>query len=61
MDGLGLLDYYLEPHYKSDHPESAAVDKEIAQLKAKKLSYLGLSDGEVLIIDGDGSSETVLS
>ena len=26
-DGLGLVDFTLMPHWDSDHPESAAIDR----------------------------------
>ena len=47
-EGLGLLDYYFLPHYKSDHPESALVDKEL-QKRNEKLKTL--RDGEVIITE----------
>ncbi|MBC8495952.1 Type 1 glutamine amidotransferase-like domain-containing protein, partial [archaeon] len=28
-EGLGYLDYMILPHYKSNHPESADIDKEV--------------------------------
>jgi len=28
-DGLSLLDYLVLPHYRSDHPESGAIDGEV--------------------------------
>lgn len=51
--GLGLLGYHFEPHFKSDHPESADIDKEIVKLEKLGLPYRTLRDGEALIIDGD--------
>ncbi|MDQ2973304.1 MAG: Type 1 glutamine amidotransferase-like domain-containing protein [bacterium] len=50
--GLGLLDYHFEPHYKSDHPESVDIDKEIAKLKKMGLPYKTLRDGEAILING---------
>src|SRR5689334_9393331 len=29
-EGVALLDYLILPHYQSDHPESAAIDLEVA-------------------------------
>ncbi len=48
-DGLGILDYMIVPHYKSDHPESAMVDKTVAYLIANSLPYKTLRDGEVIV------------
>lgn len=54
-DGLGLIDFYLAVHYKSDHPESAMVDKEIELCEKNNIPYKTLRDGEVLIINGEKS------
>ena len=54
-DGLGLIDFYLAVHYKSDHPESAMVDKEVELCEKNNIPYKTLRDGEVLIIDGEHS------
>jgi dipeptidase E len=50
-EGLGLLDYAFVPHYKSDHPESANIDKYVAYLQQNNMPYEALHDGEVIIID----------
>lgn len=49
-DGLGILPYSIAPHYKSDHPESADVDKEVEQMIKNKILFKTLKDGEVIII-----------
>jgi dipeptidase E len=48
--GLGYLDYIILPHYKSDHPESADIDKEIEHCKKNNIPFKTLRDGEVIII-----------
>ena len=50
-DGLGILDYIILPHYKSDHPESADIDKEVEFCKKNKIPFKTLRDGEVIIIE----------
>jgi dipeptidase E len=50
-DGLGILDFIFEPHYDSDHPESASTDKEIKKLIDEKVLFKAYRDGEVLIIE----------
>lgn len=50
---LGIIDYAFEPHYKSDHPESADIDKEIEKLERLGLPYKTLHDGEVILVDGE--------
>ncbi len=52
-EGLGLINFYLAVHYKSDHPESAVVDKEIELCEKNNIPYKTLRDGEVLIMNGD--------
>lgn len=48
-DGLGLLDYTPVPHYKSDHPESALIDRVVELFDEKGIKYKTLRDGEVII------------
>jgi dipeptidase E len=48
-EGLGFVDFAFMPHWDSEHPESADIDKEIGFCKAKGIRYKALRDGEVLI------------
>jgi len=50
-DGVGILDYTILPHYKSDHPESGKVDEAIEYMTKNKIPFKTLSDGEVIIIE----------
>lgn len=50
-EGLGLIQYAIAPHYKSDHPESADVDKYVEYLEKHNMPYKALRDGEVIIVD----------
>lgn len=50
-EGLGILDYLILPHYKSDHPESADIDKEVDFCKKNSIPFKTLKDGEVIIIE----------
>ncbi len=50
-EGLGLIDFAFAPHYKSDHPESADVEKEVEYYQSHGVNYKTLHDGEVIIID----------
>lgn len=52
-DGLGILDYHVAVHYKSDHSESADIDKEIEYCEKNNISYKTLSDGEVIVVNGE--------
>jgi dipeptidase E len=51
-DGLGILDYHIAVHYKSDHSESVSMDKEIEFYKENNIPYQTLKDGEVIVING---------
>ncbi len=49
-DGLGFVPYALAVHFKSNHPESQAVDREITFYQEAGIPYRTLTDGQVLII-----------
>jgi dipeptidase E len=49
-EGLGLIDYSIVPHYKSDHPESEAAGKVVEFMIESKIPFKVLRDGEVIII-----------
>lgn len=50
-DCLGLVPYAIAPHYKSDHPESAAIDKSVEYLIDNHIPFIALRDGEAIVID----------
>lgn len=50
---LGLIPYCVAPHYKSDHPESADIDKTVAYYIDNHIPFIALRDGEAIVIDGD--------
>ena len=50
-EGLRYLDYMILPHYKSDHPESAAVDKVVDICQMNDIPFKTLRDGEVIVIE----------
>lgn len=56
---LGILPYAVAPHYKSDHPESAAVDKSVEYLINNHIPFIALRDGEVIVRNDD--TEAVFS
>jgi len=49
--GLGVFDYALLPHYRSDHFESELIEKEVEKCIEKKLLFKALMDGEAIIIE----------
>lgn len=52
-EGLNLVPFSFAPHYRSDHPESAGVEKEVEYLEKQNMPYRALKDGQAIIIDGD--------
>lgn len=48
--GLGILRYSVIPHFKSDHPESSAIDEVVSYLNKHHVGYKTLKDGEALVI-----------
>ena len=51
-DGLGLIDTAIVPHVASDHRESRLADDVIAHMTRRRIPFIPLSDGEVVIVDG---------
>lgn len=49
-EGLGFVPFAIAVHYKSDHPESASVDREVAFYEATGIPYRTLRDGEALVV-----------
>lgn len=47
--GMNLVDFAIAPHYQSDHPESAAIEKVVGYFKEHDIPYRALHDGEVLL------------
>jgi len=50
-EGIGILEYLILPHYKSDHPESADIDKEVDFCTRNSIPFKTLRDGEVIVIE----------
>ncbi|MDP2586287.1 MAG: Type 1 glutamine amidotransferase-like domain-containing protein [Candidatus Komeilibacteria bacterium] len=51
-EGLNILPYSFTPHYHSNHPESAAIDRTVEFFKQEKMPFKTLTDGQVIIING---------
>lgn len=50
---LGILPYCVAPHYKSDHPESADIDKTVEYYIENHVPFVALRDGEAIVVNGD--------
>lgn len=48
-EGLGIINYSIAPHYRSDHPESDIIEKEVQYCIDNKILFKTLRDGEVII------------
>jgi dipeptidase E len=42
-------------HYKSDHPESTSIDKEVEYCEKNNIPYQTLKDGEVIVVNDEGT------
>jgi len=49
-DGLNLIPFCFAPHFKSNHPESPAIDKVVEFFIANKIPFIALHDGDVYIL-----------
>jgi dipeptidase E len=50
-NGFGILDFTFMPHYDSDHPESADIDREIEYCIRNKVLFKAFRDGEVYVFE----------
>lgn len=50
-EGLGILDYCVAPHYKSEHKESDEVKEYVEYLIENKMLFKVLRDGEVIVTE----------
>ncbi|HEY4483521.1 MAG TPA: Type 1 glutamine amidotransferase-like domain-containing protein [Candidatus Paceibacterota bacterium] len=50
-EGLGFVDFRFMPHWDSNHPESADIEKEITYCKENNIPYKAVRDGEVIILE----------
>jgi dipeptidase E len=48
-EGMGLVDFAIAPHYRSDHPESAAIEEVVEYYKKHEVPYKALRDGQVIL------------
>lgn len=51
-DGLGLVDFSIVPHYRSDHDEAEAAEKTVGFLEEAGMPFQPLRNGEVIIVEG---------
>lgn len=49
-EGLCLINFAFAPHYKSNHPESEAVNREVEYYVKNRVEFKTLHDGEAIVI-----------
>ena len=52
QDSLGLIEYSIVPHYRSEHPESHLMEAVVEYMEQHRLPYRVLRDGEAIVVDG---------
>lgn len=57
--GLHLVGKSIAPHYKSNHPESKAVDKVVEYFLDNGMDYWTLSDGQALVVKDETATLVV--
>jgi len=56
--GLNIVPFCIAPHYRSDHFESALIEKSVEYFIAHKIPFVALSDGEALLLDTKAGFDT---
>lgn len=51
-EGLGLVDFSIAPHFKSDHPESTAIDEVVDYFQAQHIPHKAISDSQAIVANG---------
>lgn len=49
--GLGIIEYSIVPHYRSDHPESEKMEEVVGYMREHNIPFKILRDGEVILIE----------
>lgn len=50
--GLNFVPYAVAPHYRSDHPEAAAIEQAVQYFESHKIPYRALRDGQAIVVNG---------
>jgi len=57
--GLGFVPFCIAPHYRSDHFESALIEKSVEYFIEHKMPFIALHDGESLLLDTKTSNQAL--
>jgi dipeptidase E len=52
-EGLGLVDFSIAPHYKSDHRDAPSIELVVKFFEDGALPYKALADGQALLVTDD--------
>ncbi|MFA1677438.1 Type 1 glutamine amidotransferase-like domain-containing protein [Rhizobium mongolense] len=50
--GMGLVDFSIVPHYRSDHQEAEVAEAAVSYMKQNALKFRAMTDGEVYVLKG---------
>lgn len=51
-EGLGLVDFSIVPHYRSQHGEVELAEKTVSWFEESGLPFKAMRDGDVFVVDG---------
>ncbi|WP_414090677.1 Type 1 glutamine amidotransferase-like domain-containing protein [Rhizobium sp. BR 314] len=54
--GLGLVDFSIVPHYRSDHGEADAAEKAVRFFEENSLPFQAIRDGDAIIVEDGATS-----
>jgi len=57
--GLSFIPFCIAPHYRSDHFESALIEKSVEYFIEHKMPFIALHDGEALLLDTKTSNQSL--
>ena len=58
-NGIGVIDFYIVPHFRSPHPESGATEKVAEHYENAGLPHYRLRDGEAIVVEDGCTVEIV--
>ena len=57
--GLSFVPFCIAPHYRSNHFESALIEKTVEYFIEHKIPFIALHDGEALLFDTNASNKSL--
>jgi dipeptidase E len=50
-EGLGIIDFSIAPHFRSDHPEAQKINRVVDYYLSNTIKFVAMKDDDVLFID----------